>query len=307
MDPLPADFSSCVVSLSAGKDSVVTLLRVLELGWPRSRLLCHYQVVPEEWPQCLAYNQDLCRRLGVRLVAEQLVYRPVPNPRARDPGTGVRQAFIRPVYSWADVVQDDPRYVGGVLDLARRRNGQPPTNRIRFCTSYFKERLLDVRIGELRRGEAPWKFPLGSTPVVALGLRAAESPRRGRRPPLETRRRVTLVSGFTATNAYPVLEWSRRDVFRCLDHHDVEPHPCYDWLGLRRRERLGPGEGGPRCSCLCCIYAPPDQIVRAMQQPAGRDTLRRVVAFERETQKTWSQRYAVTETLQKAGRLPSDW
>jgi 3'-phosphoadenosine 5'-phosphosulfate sulfotransferase (PAPS reductase)/FAD synthetase len=133
------------------------------------------------------------------------------------------------------------------------------------------------------------------------GLRTAESPRRSRKPPLEPRQQATLARGFTVTNVYPVLTWSRQEVFGYLAHHGVAPHPCYEWLGLSRHEQLGPGEGGPRCSCVCCIYAAPEHLVLAQQQPAGRAVLDRVIQFERETGRTWSQRYSVTAALLPGG------
>ena len=66
-----------------------------------------------------------------------------------------------------------PRHTPGitpVTDLALRRQW-PPSPAIRWCTKYFKVALLDAWISQNR----DW---LGDTIVVALGERAAESPRR---------------------------------------------------------------------------------------------------------------------------------
>jgi 3'-phosphoadenosine 5'-phosphosulfate sulfotransferase (PAPS reductase)/FAD synthetase len=295
--PSPRDFSSCIVSLSGGKDSAAALRYALSV-WPSERVTCHWQVVPEEWVAAsLRYNADLCRGLGVRLVAEQIVYRAVPSKRARNPDVGTTFDHVRTISALADVVQDMPPYLGGVVDLARRR-GAPPTNTIRWCTEYHKERLLNLRLRQWWRGERTpglADVDLGPYPVVVLGLRAAESPGRARKPEHALRFKGR---GLTVINWHPVLDWSIGDVLGYLDRGGLDLHPCYNWLGL---DRGRPVEGWPRCSCVSCLYAGPEQIVRAAARPEGRAVLQRVMACEAATGKTWSQRFSVTETLRRGG------
>ena len=299
--PSPRDFSYCIVSLSGGKDSAAALCYVLT-AWPADRVLAHWQVVPEEWvTQSLRYNAELCRSLGVRLIAEQIVYRAVPSRRATNPNVGTTFDHVRTIATSADVLQDTPPYIGGVLDLARRR-GAPPTNVIRWCTEYHKERLLDQRLRQWIRGERvpglAWVEPqvIGHYPVVVLGLRAGESPSRASRPPVALRWQHKRL-GFTVTNWSPLCDWSRREVLRYLDQHGLALHPCYEWLGLTRAQWDAPEEGGPRCSCICCIYAQPEYWVRVARRPEGRAVLQRVLDFEAATGKTWSQRFSVTNVL----------
>ena len=65
-----------VVSFSGGKDSVAMLLYLVE-RYGAENLVAHYQVLPEDWPETLPYTREVCDRLGVRLVAQQVLYEPV--------------------------------------------------------------------------------------------------------------------------------------------------------------------------------------------------------------------------------------
>ncbi|MBU0493805.1 MAG: phosphoadenosine phosphosulfate reductase family protein [Chloroflexi bacterium] len=296
--PSPRDFSFAVVSLSGGKDSAAALHYTLS-AWPRERVLAHWQVVPEEWvAPSLAYNARLCRQLGVPLVAEQIVYRAEPSRRAANPDVGTTFDHVRAITRPSDVLTATPPYIGGVVDLALRR-GAPPTNAIRWCTQYHKERLLDYRLRQWWRVE---RVPgltgaLGPCPVVILGLRALESPGRAKRPAVTCRWRHKR-QGFTVTNWNPIFDWSRREVLGYLERHGLDLHPCYEWLGLARAQWAAPEERGPRCSCIVCLYAQPEHLVRAARRPEAHAVLRRVTEFEAATGKTWSQRFSVTQLLE---------
>jgi len=297
--PSPADFATCVVSFSSGKDSAAALGIVLrELRWPPARVYAHLQVLPEQWTWWdLPYMQDLCRRWGVGFAAEQVVYEPALSPRSQRPETGVRTARVAPVATLADVHPTaSATHVGGLVGLALRR-GLPPTRRYRYCTSYLKERPLNHWI---RRHRAQ----LGSPVAVVLGTRAAESPSRRGTPALRERHGVSAPSLVSEVwDAHPVLDWSRRDVFRCLQRLDVEPHPAYRLLGLSGPQVYeADEEGGPRVSCLTCIFAQDEHLLAAAADERAGPALAQVCGYEVLTGRTWRQAGAVVPVLARAGR-----
>ena len=110
------------------------LLHLVE-QYGAENLVAHYQVLPEDWPETLPYVREVCDRLGVRLVAQQVLYEPVGD------GTRVRRLAIRDIHTEADIVPWGTSVIAGITDLALRRRW-PPSPGCRFCTSYFKRDLL---------------------------------------------------------------------------------------------------------------------------------------------------------------------
>ncbi len=183
----------------------------------------------------------------------------------------------------------------GLLDFAAHR-GAPPTARLRWCTGKLKAVPLD---DGLRRN----RLLLGERPVVLLGMRRAESPGRSRLPAMRLRKSVST-KRQKVWELFPVLDWSRRDVFRCLRDHGVEPHPAYRLLGMSDHEMYDvDAEGGARVSCVTCIFARPEHLVAAARLPEHRHLFERVVEFETATGLTWQQSRSVTGVLRRAGTL----
>lgn len=280
-----------IVSLSGGKDSAALLLHLVE-RYGASHLLAHYQVLPEDWPGTLAYNQQLCARLGVPLVAQQMLYEPVGD------GTAVRRLAIRDIHQESDIVPcGTPGVIAGVTDLAFRRSW-PPSAASRFCTRYFKIELLDTW---LRQQRTAWIAAAEATrgydedgllvaPAelarVALGERAGESPRRARKA-VDTDR-LAWASGEFIANWLPIHSWSRRQVFRCLREHSVEPHPAYQAQGMAPWQMYDQdAEGGPRTSCRFCIFATASELCHQAQLEANLALLQRLRTFEQTTGQTW--------------------
>jgi 3'-phosphoadenosine 5'-phosphosulfate sulfotransferase (PAPS reductase)/FAD synthetase len=271
-----------IVSLSGGKDSVAMLLHLVQ-RYGTSQIVAHYQVLPEDWPGTLDYNQRLCARLGVPLVAQQMLYEPVGD------GTAVRRLAIRDIHQESDVVPcGTPGVIAGVTDLAFRRRW-PPSAASRFCTRYFKSGLLDywLRQQRDRLSEQNHESALpGELASVALGERAGESPRRARKEAITDR--LAWATGECITNWLPIHQWSRRQVFRCLRDHSVEPHPAYREQGLTDRQMYDVDtEGGPRTSCRFCIFATHSDVCHQAQLVANLTLLQRLRAFEQTTGRTW--------------------
>ncbi|MCP4593687.1 MAG: hypothetical protein GY842_23370 [bacterium] len=261
-----------VSSVSGGKDGLAQTLWLVE-RYGADRVIVHHQVIPEQWPETFPYVQEACAVLGVRLVAQQVIYEHRP-----DTERGVRRLAICDVHSPDDIVPwGQPGVVAGVTDLALRRRW-PPSPSVRFCTRYFKCAVLDAWIAR----NHDW---LGSDVVVALGERAAESARRAKKMELWPRLRR---KNWTAWNWLPVHQWSRREVFRKLRDWGLAPHPAYRHQGMSSRRMYDVDEeGGPRCSCRFCIYATRADVCHQAEMESNRTLLRRLIAVERATGRTW--------------------
>ncbi len=297
-----------IVSLSGGKDSAALLLHLVE-RYGAQHLLAHYQVLPEDWPETLGYNQRLCASLGVPLVAQQMLYEPVGD------GTAVRRLAIRDIHQESDVVPlGTTGVIAGVTDLAFRRRW-PPSAASRFCTRYFKIELLDTWLRQQRTAwiaaaEAASGYNEDGLLVapaelarVALGERAGESPRRARKAPAS--RRLYWQSDYEINNWLPIHGWSRRQVFRCLREHSVEPHPAYREQGLTDRQMYDVDtEGGPRTSCRFCIFATASDLCHQAQMEENTALLQRLRTFEQTTGRTWWPQRSATALTSTATALP---
>lgn len=267
-----------IVSLSGGKDSIAQTILLVERYGPQT-VIAHYQVLPEDWPETLPYVQEVCSVIGIRLVAQQVLYEPVGN------GTGVRRLEIRDIATPRDIVPWGTGVIAGVSDLALRR-GWPPSAATRFCTSYFKRDLLNAWLTQNRSA-------LGDGVIVALGERAAESARRARKPELWPR---LIRRGWTVWNWLPVHQASRRDVFRALHEWGIPPHPAYAAQGMTEHEMLDvDAEGGPRTACRFCIYASQSDVCHQAEIAANRSLLHRLAAVERATGHTWWPNRSITD------------
>lgn len=274
-----------VASLSGGKDSLDMLLRVVR-RFGADRVVAHYQVIPEDWDETLEFNQDACRQLGIRLVAQQVIYEPKPGTEH-----GIRRLEIRDIQSAADIVQPGSGAIASLTDLAYRREW-PPSPASRLCTSSFKRDLLDAWI---RQNQA-W---LGSTIIVALGERAAESRRRAGKARIWPR---IGTKHWQAWNWLPVHNASRREIFRHLRDHGFDPHPAYRHQGMTPEQMYDKDEeGGPRCGCVACIFASHADVCHQASVASNREILYRIAQFEAATGRTWWSRTSATDILMQLG------
>ena len=260
-----------IVSLSGGKDSTAMLLSLIE-QYGVSNLVAHHQVMPEDWPETLGYNQHLCARLGVPLVTQQIVYEPVGD------GTAVKRLAIVDIHHENDVVPlGTPGVIAGLADLALRRRW-PPSPATRYCTAYFKIELLDAWI---RQHRAEW----GNDIRVFLGERAGESPRRAKKQEQALRLHWKDADAY---NWLPIHAWSRRQTFRKMRDWGIAPHPAYQAQGMQNWQMYDEDtEGGPRTGCRFCIYATANDLCHQAQRAENLALLHRLADVEQVTGRTW--------------------
>lgn len=294
-----------VVSLSGGLDSAAMLLWAKN-HYPHARIIAHHQAVVEDWYSTIPYCRTLCQKLDLPLHIHQGVYiqrwRTFKNgrkprwewqlefteiPDDRDSPYDREEAAV--LYG----VDDIGRVAAGILDFAEAR-GAPPTQKIRWCTDYFKTRVFDrfVRFN---------RVALGENAVTLIGYRRRESPKRAKEP-VGRLRDVCLKpngewpNGWRMYDLHPILDWRKQDTVNYLLRHDIEPHVAYRAQGLDINQPVE--EGGPRFSCVHCIFANGCHMAAAAAgSPAvpqeetnhARKVFRRVLRFQRDTGMTWQQ------------------
>ncbi|UCC62269.1 MAG: phosphoadenosine phosphosulfate reductase family protein, partial [Anaerolineae bacterium] len=219
----------------------------------------------------------------------QVLYEPVGK------GTKVKRAAIKRILDPDDIVSWDEGYIAGVTDLAMRR-GWPPIPSVRYCTTYFKVQLVNTWIVCMQQ---EWQ---ADTVIVALGERAAESPRRAKRSFCMLRPKSQRKT-YRAINWMPIQHWSRRQVFRKMRDHGIEPHPCYKAQGMTDRDMYDRDmEGGPRTSCRFCIYATHADCCHQALVLANQGICQRIAQVEDATFKTWWMNRSIKEYSPHMGK-----
>lgn len=294
-----------VISLSGGLDSAAMMLWAKNY-YPHARIIAHHQAIVEDWYSTIPYCRALCQTLNVPLYIHQGVYiqrwRTFKNGRKprwewqlefTEIADNRELPFDREETAALYGVDDLDRVAAGILDFAEAR-GAPPTQKIRWCTDYFKTRVFD-RFVRLNR------VTLGENAVALIGYRRRESPKRAKEPvgrlrDVCLRPNADWPNGWRMYDLHPVLDWSKQDTVDYLLRHSIEPHVAYQAQGLDISRPVA--EGGPRFSCVHCIFANGCHMAAAAAgSPAvpqeetdhARKVFRRVLRFQRDTGMTWQQ------------------
>lgn len=257
-----------IVSLSGGKDSVACLLDALE-NYDKDQIIAHHQVILEDWPGTIEYNQELCSRLGVPYYQSQASYHGYECTNCQYHYLTSRNVQICPKCQGRE--GRFLRMVESVLDLVEWRQMWPSLS-VRFCTSYFKRDNFNKWAREN-------KDLLGKSPVIVLGERWRESRGRAKLPYLRKRSNLEYMTEWR-----PILDYRRIDVFRKLQEYGIEPHYCYKAQGMTERDMYEVDEeGGPRMSCVMCFLKSEDQMKASYATEQGRPIIERGLAIERRT------------------------
>jgi 3'-phosphoadenosine 5'-phosphosulfate sulfotransferase (PAPS reductase)/FAD synthetase len=139
------------------------------------------------------------------------------------------------------------------LELAKKKRVFPST-KSRFCTTELKVKPMAEYVHGLQDS--------GEEVVVALGIRADESPSRSRMREWEP-----TSEAYDSPLWRPILRWTSEDVFECHRRHDMPPNPLY----LRGQGRVG---------CWPCIMATKENLRAAFSDDP--DLLGRLQEYEQE-------------------------
>ncbi|MEW1892321.1 phosphoadenosine phosphosulfate reductase family protein [Streptomyces sp. NPDC085659] len=136
---------------------------------------------------------------------------------------------------------------GGLLGLVEKRGMFPDAAR-RLCTASLKRDRANVLLTEI---VAALGLDRQALVLNCMGLRAAESPARSKKSPLSIDTRTSNNKRLVLT-WHPILELSETAVWQTIADETLEYHPAYDALM-------------PRLSCVFCVLAGFDVLVRAVR------------------------------------------
>lgn len=224
------------IGVSGGKDSqaatLATIRHLDSIGHVGPRILVHADLGIVEWDDSLPMCEKLAAHLGVELI---VVRRKAGGLMER---WEARWESSKMRYEALSTVTLVPCW---------------STPAMRFCTSELKTHIISA---ELKR-----RFP-GQTIINVTGVRRAESAQRAK---------ATIASPDAEGRIWswrPIADWSEQDVFSCIDHSGLPPHPAYRDFGMSR------------VSCRFCIMSNLADLTAAAAQPEAHDLYRRMVALE---------------------------
>tara|TARA_R110002051_G_scaffold318017_2_gene399816 strand:- start:2712 stop:3824 length:1113 start_codon:yes stop_codon:yes gene_type:complete len=277
------DYDVYVVAFSGGKDSWAALLRLLDLGVPRSKIEAwHHDIDGREgstlmdWPFMADYNRKVAQALDIPLYFSWLV-------NGFEGEMNKQNAF-----SAAHKIETPE----GLIELPRDTKRAKPGTRLRFpqvsadlsvrwCSSSLKVDVGRRAINNQARFN-------GKRVCFVTGERREESPNRAKYNQLEPhacdRRRGRLARHVDAWR--PVLHFEESEVWEIMERHGVLAPVPYrlKW---------------PRSSCRTCIFNSPSIWATLRRYfPASVET---IAAYERKFDTTISRdRINVMEIAEKA-------
>lgn len=270
-----ASYDRVVCFFSTGKDSLATVLHLLDLGVPASKIELHHHNVdgdPQageglmDWPVTLAYGQAVARHLGMEFVTswrEGGIEREMTRAQTR----------TAPVVFYKEGQRIEVGGVNGPLGTRRKFPQQSASLATRWCSSAVK---IDVGASYLRNDP---KFRNQRT-LVVTGERAEESSSRARYATFE-RHRTDSRNGKSARHIdhwRAVHGWTEKQVWAIIERHRLQAHPAYE---------LGYG----RVSCQSCVFGSKNQWATNRKiAPAG---FARIAAYEQEFGVTIHRKLAV--------------
>jgi 3'-phosphoadenosine 5'-phosphosulfate sulfotransferase (PAPS reductase)/FAD synthetase len=269
-----------LVAFSRGKDSIASLLALLDAGVERSKIELHHHLVDGregsdlfDWPVTEDYCRKFAQAMGIPIYFSWL------EGGLEREMLRANQAKAATIYETPDT--PEPQRIGGnsgKLGTRRKFPAMVADLRTRWCSSYGK---IDVLAGLIR---AQPRFHHSRT-LVITGERAQESASRAKYQVFEPHRTDSRGRlGRQIDHWRPVHRWSEKQVWGKLQEAKINPHPAY---------KLGFG----RLSCARCIFSSPNQWVTNMEiapKPTGR-----MVEYEQEFGHTIDERQSIGE---KAGK-----
>lgn len=282
-----ASYDRFVCFFSTGKDSLASVLHLLELGVPASKIELHHHNVdgdPDageglmDWPVTLAYGQAVAQHLGMEFVTswrEGGIEREMCRQDTR----------TAPVAFYKDGKRIEVGGVNGPLGTRRKFPQQSASLTTRWCSSAAK---IDVGASYLRNDP---KFRNQRT-LVVTGERAEESSARARYATFE-RHRTDSRHGKTARHIdhwRAVHGWSEAQVWAVIERHRFQVHPAYE---------IGYG----RVSCQFCIFGSKDQW--ATNRAIAPRAFHRIAAYEQDFGVTIHRKLRVGELADLGAPYPA--
>jgi hypothetical protein len=290
---LPFDeYDHFIISESGGKDSLVSLFYLLDLGVPKEKIELWHQSVDGgfadgiefmDWPVSESYVQAVGEHFGIKTSFQWRK-------------GGIYNELMRKDSLTGDVYYCDN---GKIIKLPTR-NGKKSTRlrwpamspdlRIRWCSPYVKidvfRRVLNNHPTYQGTKDNPKKI------LVITGERREESPNRARYLEQEIH---ACNSTKRIVHAWrPVIDWSEQQIWDEYEKRRFLPHPAY-LLGWNRT------------SCFGCIFSTAD--LWAMMREIAPERFNRLLQVEKEIEHTIDTKRLTLEQKANMGsidRLPKD-
>lgn len=233
-----SQYVEIIVFFSGGKDSVATVLLLLELGVDPARIELHHHLVDGQegsdlmdWPCTDDYCRQFALAFGMRYVKTWRV-------------GGFEAEMLRQDSPTGPVMMPDANgtmvAIGGKGPKNTRRKFPQVSNdqSVRWCSSYLKG---DVAARYLTN---TGRFQDGQKRLIVTGERAEESPSRAKYA--EFCHHVQDNRNGKKSSRYldhwrAVHHWKEAEVWAIMERHGVNPHYAYKI-------------GYSRCSCSGCVF-----------------------------------------------------
>lgn len=251
-----------VIGLSGGKDSVASLLFLLEKGIPRSKIEAWHHLVDGrestlmDWKVTEDYCRVLCQSLKIPIYYSWR-------------SGGLEKEMLRFNSPTEAVVFESPeglRSSGGESNSlgTRLRFAQIGGSMVtRYCSSYAKIMVADVAIAHQDRFK-------GKRTLVVTGERRLESASRSKYLEFQPHRKHC--KSRHVDHWRPVIDWNEAQVYEIASRWSIRPHPCY-FLGFGR------------ASCQMCIFASDNHLASLYKIDPER--VLRIAGYERQFNEYW--------------------
>jgi 3'-phosphoadenosine 5'-phosphosulfate sulfotransferase (PAPS reductase)/FAD synthetase len=252
--PLLNNYDKFIVAFSGGKDSLATVLYLLECGVPKHKIeLWHHCVDGREgstlmdWPVTEDYCKAVAKALGLPLYFSWKVNGFEGEMTRNNSRTAPTKFEIPADNPDEDNLIECGKEVqqsggdGGKLGTRQKFPQVAMDLRTRWCSAYLKIGVCTAAINNQSR------FNQIKT-LTLSGERAEESAGRAKYKEVEPdpADNRTGKSLRYVDRARPIHKWTEEQVWEIIKRHNINPHPAY---------RLGWG----RLSCMCCIFGNANQ------------------------------------------------
>ncbi len=279
-------YDKVIIAFSGGKDSLASVLDVLDSGVPAEKIvLWHHHVdgTPGQsdglmdWPVTEGYCRSVAEALGVSI-------------KFSWKDGGFEREMLRENAKTAptsfETEAGEVMTVGGVRgkDGTRRQFPQVSASlSTRWCSAYLK-----IDVGRMIfSNDSAYKT---GTFLFITGERRQESAARSLYAKVEKHRATN--KSRRVDHWRLVIDWKESEVWSIIERHKILPHPAY---------RLGWG----RVSCMSCIFGNADQWASVRELAPEQFT--KIVQYEKEFGKTIHRTKSVRELADKGESfIPED-
>jgi 3'-phosphoadenosine 5'-phosphosulfate sulfotransferase (PAPS reductase)/FAD synthetase len=270
----PNDYDNVIVAFSGGKDSIASVLDLIERGVDMSKVeLWHHDIDGREGSILMDWvcTADYCRAFAQAM--DLPIY--FSWKQGGFEGEMLREnARTRPT-SWEtpDGLICSSGGTQGGFDTRRLFPQKGKTLSTRYCSAYLK---IDVATMAIRNQS---RF-MGKKVMLITGERGQESPGRAKYDVIEQHKASTKSGTRMVVQYRPVLRWQELAVWSIMQRHGIVPHPAY-WLGWGR------------LSCAACIFGSANQW--ATLRHIAPDQFTTIANLEAEFGKTIDRKQSVVE------------